>query len=82
MQQGVTPTFITRRASSIIDLTLCSSNIFESVRRWKVNKEDLCSDHRRIEFTLEGLDCKKGVDQWALKRANWQAFKAFIEAKS
>ena len=76
--RGVTPTFITRRASSIIDLTLCSSNIFKSVRRWKVNKEDLCSDHRRIEFTLEGLDCKKGVDQWALKRANWQAFKAFI----
>ena len=78
----VTSTFITRRASSIIDLTLCSSNIFESVRRWKVNKDNLCSDHRRIEFTLEGLDCKGGLDQWALKGANWQAFQAFIKAKS
>ena len=80
--RGVTSTFITRRASSIIDLTLCSSNIFESVRRWKVNKDDLCSDHRRIEFILEGLDCKRRADQWALKGANWQAFQAFIKAKS
>ena len=79
--RGVTSTFKTRRASSITDLTLCSSNIFESVRRWKVKKDDLCSDHRRIEFTLEGLDCKRGVDQWALKRANWRAFQAFIKAK-
>ena len=56
---GVTSTFVTRRASFIIDLTLCSSNIFESVRRCKVNKNDLCCDHRRIKFNLEGLDRKK-----------------------
>ena len=44
----------------MIDITLCSSNIFESVRRWKVNKEDLCSDHRRIEFTFGGPRLQEG----------------------
>ena len=79
--RGVTSTFVTRRASSIIHLTLCSSNIFESVRRWKVNKDDLYFDHRRIKFTLEGLECSKKADQLALKRANLQAFQAFTRAE-
>ena len=48
----------------------------------KVNKDDLYSNHGRIEFTFEGLECKKKVDQWALKRANWEAFQAFTRAKS
>ena len=39
--RGVSPTFVSQRASSVIDLTLCSRNIFESIHGWKVNKEVL-----------------------------------------
>ena len=80
--RGVTPTFVNQRASSVIDLTLCSRNIFESIHGWKVNKEELYSDHRRIEFNLRGVVGIKKPEQWALKRANWKVFQEMMKVKS
>ena len=80
--RGVTPTFVTKRASSVIEITLCSRNIFESIHGWRVNKDVQYSDHRRIEFNLKGVDGPRKAEQWALKKANWKVFQALMKDKS
>ena len=50
--QGAKPTFVTSRANSIIDLTLCSRGMVGGIKKWKVSEQHQFSDHRRILFQL------------------------------
>ena len=51
--KGRQPTFIARGANTIIDITLCSSNMIGNINKWKVDTRDQLSDHRRITFRLD-----------------------------
>ncbi|CAG4936390.1 unnamed protein product [Colias eurytheme] len=44
---GAEPTFVTRRCRTIIDLTLATPGIIDSINNWHVSKEASCSDHSR-----------------------------------
>ena len=47
------PTFENRRGYSNIDLTLCSVNISDKVKNWKVLDEISASDHNYIYFEID-----------------------------
>lgn len=49
---GAEPTYVTRRASTIIDITLVSNNC-TLVKNWRVSDEHSASDHRWIRYELE-----------------------------
>ncbi|XP_063631287.1 uncharacterized protein LOC134802581 [Cydia splendana] len=49
---GAEPTFVNKRCSTIIDLTLASEEVSELVMGWHVSQEASCSDHRWIRFNL------------------------------
>ena len=42
---GVTPTFQTKRAGTIIDITLGSSHLRDFVNNWRVDLDFVGSDH-------------------------------------
>ncbi|XP_045538991.1 uncharacterized protein LOC123722161 [Papilio machaon] len=82
---GSTPTFETvthgRDRSSIIDLTLCSTSIYDRIQDWKVNL-DVCpsSQHNAIEFTLvNNCNTSKPVNDSTFSfnssKAKWPLFK-------
>ena len=74
LNKGKKPTFHTIRASSIIDITLCTSNFDEYVQKWQVEEGFQLSDHRLISFSL-----KLSIDKPNLRRpvtkTNWEDFK-------
>lgn len=49
---GSKPTFVTRRAKTIIDLTLANDGGSKLISNWHVSDEASCSDHRWIRFDL------------------------------
>lgn len=53
LNTGTTPTFINKRSSTIIDLTLASEEAAGLVQDWHVSSEASCSDHRWIRFDLQ-----------------------------
>ncbi|KXZ75597.1 hypothetical protein TcasGA2_TC033490 [Tribolium castaneum] len=74
---GTQPTFQTERGSSIIDITLCTQNMAQIIKDWKVDTatENL-SDHNNITFEIKGMS-KHNVGQnqlttWSIKNANLQ----------
>lgn len=84
--EGQEPTFLAYRhgqpATSIIDVTTCSSTLLPALRNWKVDPT-LCtlSDHRPITFTLQlrslhGRTSEDGSSTrvYNTARANWMLF--------
>jgi hypothetical protein len=53
LNKGSKPTFVTRRARSIIDVTLVSEDLLNLAKGWKVLDMDSLSDHKYITFKLE-----------------------------
>ena len=49
---GATPTFVSSRGKSIIDLTITSGTIGGSVKDWEVIPDLIDSDHRLIKFKI------------------------------
>jgi hypothetical protein len=78
---GTVQTFITSRASSIIDLTICSHSLLPLISGWHVNPDYAGSDHRRIEFQL-AHEVVKPPCKWDFKRTNWITFKDCLEELS
>ncbi|CAB4038284.1 Hypothetical predicted protein [Paramuricea clavata] len=81
LNKGFTPTFITRRASSIIDITLCSEELAPLLADWKVSQEFHFSDHRQISFTLP-LVLPVLPKIWCFKRADWSKFEKELDSLS
>lgn len=52
LNKGSEPTFINARSQTIIDLTIATSGISNSILNWHVSNELSCSDHRWIRFTM------------------------------
>lgn len=51
---GSVPTFVTKNRKEVLDLTLGSTSIRHRIKRWRVSNEPSLSDHRIIEFNLDG----------------------------
>ena len=75
---GTTPTFVTIRASSIIDVTLVSDDMAAKITNWRVNKEYQFSDHRRLEFELDCNPCRKILTR-NFKKGNWKLFRTILK---
>jgi hypothetical protein len=55
LNQGNEPTFCSGYRQEVIDITLGSFELLESITGWEVSLEPSLSDHRHILFTLHGL---------------------------
>ncbi|KAJ8946187.1 hypothetical protein NQ318_001699 [Aromia moschata] len=51
--RGSVPTYFTPERQSVIDLTLCSTELLSQVVSWRVSLEVSLSDHRHIFFGLD-----------------------------
>ncbi|NJL70781.1 MAG: RNA-directed DNA polymerase [Candidatus Competibacteraceae bacterium] len=80
VNSGSIPTFVTSRASSIIDVVLINEVAASkfSMRYWKVDLKESFSDHRYVEFGISGYSPKAQFLR-NLKHCNWTVFKAAIE---
>ena len=74
INRGCHDTFVSTRASSIIDITVATAEVFVSLSNWHVNQVFQFSDHRRIEFDLGQIQ-RDSRTTWGVRRANWQNFK-------
>ena len=54
LNQGNEPTFCSGSRLQVIDITLGSFGLLESITSWVVSSEPSLSDHRHILFTLQG----------------------------
>ena len=79
VNHGSVATFITSRASSIIDLTICSYGLINKIHDWSVNLNYQSSDHRRLEFKLKQVGLAEGKISFALKKADWNLFSYKLE---
>ena len=79
LNRGNKETFLTSRASSIIDITICSRNMVSPTGNWKVDERDHFSDHRRITFSvlLKTIDVRTRIK--SIKKADWATFEDTLE---
>lgn len=54
LNQGNEPTFCSGYKLQVIEITLGSFGLLESITSWVVSSEPSLSDHRHILFTLQG----------------------------
>ena len=50
--KGSVPTFVGARGQTVIDVTICSRNLVNLIRDWRVLDEDSLADHQYLEFWL------------------------------
>ena len=55
LNRGGEPTFRTAARSEVLDLTLCSRSLMNSVEDWRVSQEPSLSDHMQIVFKLANV---------------------------
>lgn len=56
MNDGDKPTFQVESYSSVLDLTLATSDLKEQIQKWDVLEEDSLSDHNYITFEFKKLE--------------------------
>ena len=70
-------TFDAGNRKSIIDVTLSSLKISESIKSWTVHDQDYLSDHKLISFSLDfnpdGIELTRNFD-----KANWKRFNSIL----
>ena len=79
--KGSSPTFVGRGAGTVIDITLCTRNLYDYIGRWKVDLRDHLSYHRRIIFWLD-LETPASSWSWAFKKADWGKFFTLMGVRS
>jgi len=73
-------TFETSRSRSIIDVTLVNNRAKHRMHSWNLDTQDSMSDHKYIEFTIDGLESSTKKFR-NIRKADWSIFKAFINAR-
>ena len=83
LNRGSTPTFVTRRAESIIDVTLATNDLAGKIKKWKVCDDAEISDHRLLSFEINlnlaspKIWCRKKIqiddDSFRAISDNWEA---------
>jgi hypothetical protein len=73
LNQGNEPTFCSGCRLEVIDITLGSFGLLESITSWEVSSEPYLSDHRHILFTLQGSVPVRLIRY--PRGTNWSSFK-------
>ena len=81
VNRGTAATFDSGRATSIIDITLCTRQMASRLSDWMVLEKFAFSDHKRIRFSL-AIEPPVREKTWALKLADWGEFKSILRAVS
>lgn len=77
INRGNKPTFVTRRAKTIIDLTLANEGGANLISNWHVSDELSCSDHRWIRFQL-GLTPTAPLPFRNVRKTNKEMFRRLL----
>jgi hypothetical protein len=79
LNQGHDPAFCISRRWEVIDITLGSFGVLESIKDWEVSSEPSLSDHRHILFKLVG-SVPEGLfrDQ---RSTNWDSFREDLRGR-
>ena len=56
LNRGYTPTFLRQNSGTVIDLTLATKDVVNSIENWRVSNVESLSDHRHIRYELVGKD--------------------------
>ena len=73
-------TFETNRSRSIIDVTIVNDRARNRTHGWNLDTQDSMSDHKYIEFTLDGLETTARTFR-NIRKADWATFRTFINAR-
>ncbi|XP_074033904.1 uncharacterized protein [Leptinotarsa decemlineata] len=75
---GNKPTFVNARRSEVIDITIGTTFVSNYVRIWNVSDDESCSDHRHMNFAIEGIQTSILTYQ-NLRKTNWGAYTVDLE---
>ncbi|XP_023229966.1 uncharacterized protein LOC111630147 [Centruroides sculpturatus] len=78
------PTFISSRGESWIDIAVCSANYHSKIQDWRILDEDSLTEHAYITFNLVNINRSSTSpylprNKYACNRANWPAIKNFLD---
>ena len=76
--RGEEPTFITTNRREVLDITLVSESISNTIRDWKVLEECSHSDHRYITFNIDRSTVTNTEPFINRKRTNWEEFRSAL----
>ena len=81
LNKGSAKTFIGSQGSTIIDITVCDRLTSNYISKWRVDKKENFSDHRRIAFNVKAVKDKifKKPVGWRYATANWLNFQQVLE---
>ena len=80
LNEGNMDTFETCRSRSIIDVTMVNDVARKRVSSWRVDTQDSMSDHKCIEFVIDGVEANTREFR-NIRKANWAVFRTFIETR-
>ncbi|XP_055622249.1 uncharacterized protein LOC129765838 [Toxorhynchites rutilus septentrionalis] len=71
--QGNDPTFVNSVRQEVLDLTLCSSKLSDTLKNWHVSSEESLSDHKHIMFNYNSGDLL--IEQFRdPRKTNWDIY--------
>jgi hypothetical protein len=73
LNRGNEPTFCSSQRLEVIDITLGSFGLLDSIIGWEVFSEPSLSDHRHILFTLQGSVTARLIRN--RRGTNWGSFR-------
>ena len=80
LNRGNEPTFHNRLRKEVIDITICSPELYQSVLDWKVTTEPSLSDHRHIRYVLNVSGCNV---RWQRnpRKTDWELYRRVLKEK-
>lgn len=79
LNNGNEPTFITKTRKEVIDLTLSTTKLANSITDWLVSKEVSMSDHRLIEFSINCQIILETTVKRNPRKANWVKYSDILD---
>lgn len=78
LNQGNRPTFVTVSRKEVLDITMCTQHISNSIKKWEVLKEPSMADHQHIYFEVEGHGKTQEIYRDP-RRTDWKKFRQSVE---
>ncbi|KAG8223630.1 hypothetical protein J437_LFUL016594 [Ladona fulva] len=75
LNRGSQPTFRNNVGEEVIGITLCTSNIVQKIKEWRVSEKTSLSDHCHILFTLSE-ETRQAITYRDPKAANWDLYRS------
>ena len=77
--EGNTPTFVTRTREEVLDLTIHTHSLTDTIIDWRVNTKRILSDHRMVEFNLKHTNIKP-IAYRSIKDTDWIKFNKILSS--